>query len=83
MVDSVYNLTTNTPEKETFSVALCSQGQYGIEEGLIFSYPCRVEKGELKVVEGIKHDSFGQEKIDLTHEELKAERDDVKKLGLI
>jgi malate dehydrogenase len=82
-LSSVYALTHDTPKGETFSVARCSQGEYGIDKGLIFSVPCRVEKGELHVVEGLKHNAFAQEKIDMTLNELREERDTVKALGLI
>jgi malate dehydrogenase len=64
-------------------MCLASNGEYGVDKGLIFSYPCRVEGGKVKVVEGIKHNEFGQEKFKLTLEELRGERDAVKSLGLI
>lgn len=83
VVDNVYNLTHDTPAGETFSVCKCSNGEYGVDEGLIFSYPCRVEGGELKVVEGIEQSSYGKEKFDITHKELQTERDTVKADGLI
>lgn len=82
-VDGIYNLTHDTPAGETYSMCLASQGQYGVEEGLIFSYPCRTENGVVKVVEGIEHNDFGTEKFDITHKELISERDTVKEKGLI
>lgn len=82
-VQSVYNLTHDTPPGETFSVSLYSAGQYGIDKGLIFSMPCRVDNGKLSVVEGLKHDDFGVEKMQITLFELRAERDTVKELGLV
>lgn len=82
-VQGVYNLTHDTPAGETFSMCLASNGQYGVDEGLIFSYPCRVENGKLIVVEGQDHNEFGTEKFNTTLEELKTERDTVKELGLI
>lgn len=82
-IDSIYNLTHETPEGEYFSVALCSNGEYGVDEGLIFSYPCKVVNGELQVIEGIQHNDFSQKKFQATLEELKSERDSVKELGLI
>ncbi len=82
-IQAVYNLTHDTPAGETFSVCLASNGQYGVDEGLIFSFPCRVEGGKLTVVEGLEQDAFGQEKFKGTLEELKTERDTVRKLGLI
>lgn len=82
-VDTVWNLTHDTPAGDSFSVALCSTGEYQVEPGLIFSYPCRVENQELKILEGIEHQGFGAEKFHTTHQELVAERDAVRSLGLI
>lgn len=82
-VDGIRNLWTETPAGETFSMCLASNGEYGVDKGLIFSYPCRVEGGKIKVVEGIKHNDFGTDKFSKTLEELRQERDAVKSLGLI
>lgn len=80
---SIYHLVHDTPQGEIFSVARCSQGEYGIDEGLIFSMPCRTEGGHLKVITGLTQNEFGQKKIQETLEELRKERDAVKELGLI
>ena len=82
-LQSVYHLTHDTKQGEVFSVARTSQGEYGIDEGLIFSVPCRTEQGQLKVVTGWVHNEFGQQKIQLTLDELRKERETVKALGLI
>lgn len=82
-VQGVYNLTHDTAEGETFSMCLASTGQYGVDEGLIFSYPCRVENGTLKVIESVEHNEFGSEKFKTTLEELRSEKSTVKELGLI
>lgn len=82
-VQGVYNLTHDTPAGETFSMCLSSKGEYGVDEGLIFSFPCRVENGKLVVVEGVEHNEFGQEKFNATLEELRSEKSTVKELGLI
>lgn len=82
-LQSIYRLTHETPQGESFSVARASQGEYGIDEGLIFSMPCRTEGGRLKVITGLSHNPFGQEKIQMTLDELRKERDAVKELGLI
>lgn len=82
-VDSVYHLTHDTEGDEHFSVCKQSCGEYGIEEGLIFSFPCRTEGGKLKVVEGIELSEYSKDKIKTTENELKKERDAVKALGLI
>ncbi len=80
---SVYNLTHDTAQGESFSVARCSQGEYGIDEGLIFSFPSRTEGGKLKVITGLELNEFSQKKIAITLDELRKERDAVKELELI
>ena len=80
---TVYNLSHDTVPGESFSVGRCSQGEYGVEEGLIFSVPCRTEGGKLKVVTGITQNEFGKEKIAITLDELRKERDAVQELELI
>ena len=80
---TVYQLTHETAQEESFSVAHCSHGEYGIDEGLIFSVPCKTEGGKLKVITGLQQNAFGQEKIALTLNELRKERDAVRELELI
>lgn len=82
-LSTIYQLSHETPQGETFSVARCSQGEYGVDEGLIFSFPCRTEGGKLKVITGLKQNEFGQAKFDLTLDELRKERDAVKELELV
>lgn len=86
IVDNVYNLTHPTAEADSFSICKCSQGEYGVDENLIFSFPCRldaVSDSTPKVVEGLTHNPFGQEKFQATLDELRSERDAVKKMELI
>jgi len=83
IVDNVYNLTHDTAAGNTFSVCKASKGEYGVDEGLIFSFPCRTVGGKLQVVDGIEQTPYGQEKFNITLDELRAERDAVKELGLI
>lgn len=80
---TVNHLVHDTVQGETFSVARCSQGEYGIDEGLIFSFPCRTEGGQLKVIAGFEQNEFGKEKIQITLDELRQERDAVMEMGLI
>lgn len=80
---SVYNLSHETEQGETFSVARASMGEYDIDEGLIFSMPCRTEGGKLKVITGLTQNDFGKEKIQITLNELRAEKKAVQELGLI
>lgn len=82
-LQSGYQLVHDTPLHQSYSMAVCSRGEYGVPEGLIFSYPCRTEGGVLKIVSGISHNDFGKAKLKATIDELVAERDAVKALGLI
>jgi malate dehydrogenase len=79
----VHDLAHETVLGETYSVARCSQGEYGIDEGLIFSFPSRTEGGKSKVITGITHNEFSKQKIQLTLDELRKERDAVRELELI
>ena len=83
-IDTVLSLRTETPKGEWFSVAVPSTGQYGAPEGLQFGFPVASDgKGGWTVVEGLAHDDFAQDRIKVTTDELLAERNDVKELGLI
>lgn len=82
-INGVYNLTHDTPAGEYYSVARCSSGEYGVDPGLIFSFPSRTENGVSKIVEGITHDDFGKKKFEITLDELRKERDAVRELGLV
>lgn len=83
VVTGIYNLLHDTPVGESYSMCLSSSGQYGVDAGLIFSYPCRTVNGQLQVIEGIVHNEFGQAKLAATLLELQQERDSVKAAGLI
>jgi malate dehydrogenase len=65
------------------SMAVPSGGQYGVEEGLISSFPVRCSGGSYEIVEGQEVGDFAQSKIDITVDELKGERDAVRELGLV
>ncbi|MGD9109159.1 MAG: malate dehydrogenase [Gammaproteobacteria bacterium] len=77
IVATVYNLTHETPLGKTFSVAKCSVGEYNVDEGLIFSFPCYVEHGKLKVKMGVTHNEFARQKLQITLNELRAESNEV------
>jgi malate dehydrogenase len=65
------------------SMAILSQGAYGVEEGIMSSFPVRVSGGSYELEEGFEVGDFARSKIDATVAELKEERDAVKELGLI
>ncbi len=80
IIETLRYLTTPTPANTFFSVAVSSDGSYGIEPGLMFSYPVRLNGTAWEIVPGIKHNAFAQERIQITHKELLAEKEIVKKL---
>ncbi len=82
-LQSLYHLSHPTPEGERFSAGLYSHGEYGVPEGLIFSYPLRNENGKIHVVNDLEHNAYAKEMIQLTVNELVQERDTVRQLGLI
>ena len=79
-IDHVKSWLKGTPGGDWTSSAIISQGQYGIPAGLVFGYPCTTEGKTWKVVEGLSHDAFGQEKLKLTLNELLEEQEAVKHL---
>jgi len=65
------------------SMAVHSNGEYDVYEGLISSFPVRVSGGSYQIAEGLEIDDFARAKIDATVNELKEERDSVRELGLV
>jgi malate dehydrogenase len=62
------------------SMGVYSDGSYGIEKGLIYSFPCRCRNGEWSIVPGVEVGDFSRERMTATEQELKEERDGVKHL---
>lgn len=77
VVDSVRNILTPTKSGEWFSLCVASKGEYGIPEGLIFSYPVSSDGNKVSVVEGLDLSAYAKEKIQITSDELVKERDTV------
>jgi malate dehydrogenase len=74
VVDTVRSLTTPTRAGDWFSVAVCSDGSYGIERGLIFSYPIRSDGSRWQIVQGLSLTDFSRARIAATEKELKEEK---------
>jgi malate dehydrogenase len=83
VIDTLKNLTQETPAGLAYSVCRCSQGEYGVDPGLIYSLPCRTEQGKVIPVSGIQHNEFAQQKLKITLDELRQEQKMVKELGLV
>ena len=75
--------STAPPSGDWVSMAVPSDGSYGVEEGIISSFPCRTADGAIEIVQGLDVPEFSQQRIDATVGELVGERDAVQKLGLI
>jgi len=74
VVDTVFSLINDTPGDDWHSVAVCSDGSYGIEKGLISSFPIRVRSGKWEIVQGVPINDFSRTKIDASIAELKEEK---------
>jgi malate dehydrogenase len=79
-LDNVRDIWSPTPAGQTFSAAVCSDGSYGIDEGLIASMPLTSDGQTWTAAQGFGHNEFAQAKIDATIAELREERDTVKDL---
>jgi malate dehydrogenase len=74
IVDTVRSLTTDTAEGDWHSVAVCSDGSYGVEEGLICSFPVRTRGGKREIVQNVALNEFSKSKFDASVAELKEEK---------
>ncbi|MBX9920881.1 malate dehydrogenase [Mycolicibacterium frederiksbergense] len=82
-IDHIDDWVHGTPDGDWTSVALPSPGVYGIEEGLVCSFPCRSREGRWEIVENLDINAFSRARIDASVAELRAERDAVAALGLL
>ena len=82
-VDHVHDWALGTAEGDWVSMAVPSDGSYGVPEGLISSFPCTTQDGEWTIVQGLDIDEFSRGRIDATVAELGEERDAVQQLGLL
>jgi malate dehydrogenase len=82
-IDHMRSWALGTAEGDWVSMAVPSDGSYGVPEGLVSSFPCVCRNGEWSIVQGLEIDAYSRAKIDASVAELAEERDEVKKLGLI
>ena len=79
-IDHMRNWALGTSDGDWVSMAVPSDGSYGIKEGIIFGYPVTCADGKYEIVQGLNIDDFSKEKIKATESELREERDAVKHL---
>ena len=82
IVDTVRSLTTDTPDGDWHSVAVCSDGSYGVEKGLICSFPIRTRGGKWEIVQDVPLNEFSRAKFDASVAELKEEKSLVGELSI-
>jgi malate dehydrogenase len=82
-LDHVRDWALGTAKGDWASMAVCSDGSYGVPEGLISGFPCTTQNGEWKIVPGLEINEFSRGRIDASVAELGEERDAVSELGLI
>ena len=76
-VDHMRSWALGTPADDWVSMGVIADGSYGIEPGLIYSFPCRCTGGDWEIVQDLDISAFSQEKMDATEQELTEERDAV------
>ncbi len=76
-INHIHDWVMGTPADDWTSMAVPSDGSYGIPEGLTFSFPVTCSNGEYSIVQGLEIDAFSQAKMDATQKELEEERDAV------
>jgi malate dehydrogenase len=81
-IDHVHDWVSGT-NGEWVSMAVVSDGSYDVDEGLVSSFPVTCEGGDWSIVEGVELNDFSKEKIGVTVDELRGERDSVKELQLV
>ncbi len=74
VVDTVRSLVAPTPVDDWYSVAICSDGSYGVEQGLISSFPVRTKGDTREIVQGLELNEFSRQRIEATVNELKEEQ---------
>ena len=76
-IDHIHDWALGSAQGDWVSMAVPSDGSYGIEPGVIYSFPCTCKDGDYSIVQGLEIDEFSREKMDATYAELKGEREDV------
>ncbi len=79
-IDHIHTWVHGTAAGDWTSMAVPSDGSYGIKEGVIYSYPVTIKDGEYQIVQGLSIDEFSRKRMDATDAELREERDGVKTL---
>jgi len=79
-IDHMHDWILGTPEGDWVSMAIPADGSYGIEPGIIYSYPVRCSGGDYEIVQGLEIDDFSRERMNQTETELREERAAIEEL---
>ncbi|NNC77652.1 MAG: malate dehydrogenase [Woeseiaceae bacterium] len=79
-IDHMHDWALGTPKNDWVSMAIPADGSYGIEPGVIYSYPVRCSNGAYEIVQGLGVDDFSRERMDATETELREERAAIEEL---
>lgn len=79
-IDHVRDWALGTPGDDWVSMAVPADGSYGIEPGVIYSFPCRCSQGRYEIVQGLDISDFSRERMAISDQELREEREAVAKL---
>ncbi len=79
-IDHIHDWSLGTDDDDWASMAVASDGSYGVPEGLIYGFPCRCSDGKYEIVTGLEIDDFSRERLDATAKELADEAEAVKDL---
>lgn len=79
-IDHMHDWMLGTPDDDWVSMAVSSDGSYGIPEGLMYSFPVTCKNGDYQIVQGLAIDDFSKQKMNTTQKELEEERDAVAKI---
>ncbi len=82
-IDAARDWLSGSAEDDWVSMAVVSDGSYGVPEGLISSFPVTTSNGDWEIVQGLDINDFSRTRIDASTKELAEERDAVTGLGLI
>ncbi len=79
-IDHMRDWALGTPADDWVSMAIPADGSYGIEQGIVYSYPVRCQGGQYEIVQGLSIDDFSRERMSLTEAELREERAAIEEL---
>jgi malate dehydrogenase len=79
-IDHMHDWALGSPAGDWVSMGIPADGSYGIESGIVYSYPVRCSGGDYEIVQGLSIDDFSRERMDATETELREERAAIEEL---